>query len=206
MKYSTSDIRALTTWQAAVLIPGLQAGVTGLIVGILGGTAAALAGENPLLWGFLSGGLVGLWAWAMGISDWRSAIYQSTQPEPDVIYSSSTKLDLRIDWDEGRSGLFDELNITDEQFIVWACGAARGQSLGENHWTGSSNPFSKGQYHAMLNRLMFHGVIRRSGKSKNQGYELSSKGRAVCSAILKRYESLPSPANQSYLPNDNYRL
>ena len=206
MKYSNSDIRALTTLEAGVLIPGLQAGIIGLMIGIVGGTIAMLAGGDLWKWGLLSGAISSLLAFWAGVSAWRDAIYSTTQPEPVQVYQSQAELKLSIDWDEGRAGLFDELGITDAQFIAWACGAARGQSLGENHWTGSRNPFSKGQYHAMLDRLLFHNVIKKAGKARNSGYTLSSKGRAVCSAILGRYGDLPSPVRQNYLPGGDYRL
>jgi len=38
------------------------------------------------------------------------------------VYANKARLKLSINWDEGRAGLFDELEITDEIFISWAAG------------------------------------------------------------------------------------
>lgn len=200
MKYSSSDLKALTTIEAAVLVPALQAGAFGLIVAVIGGTVAWITGSNALRWALLSGGVAGLAAFGTGIAVWRDAIYRANQAANAPVYQVETpRLKLSIDWDEGRAGLFDELNISDQLFITWACGVAGGKSLGENHWTGAANPFSKGQYHSLIDRLIFLGMVRKAGKGKSSGYELTSKGRAVCNALLLRYGDTTHPSDTKYL-------
>ena len=199
---SSGELKALTTLEAGVLIPGLQAGITGALVGVIGGTLAWIGGGDALKWSLLSGAISGLLALWAGFSAWRSAIYQANQqPEPVKVYPvEAARLSLSIDWDEGRAGIFEELQISDEMFITWGKGVASGRSLGENHWTGAKNPFSKGQYHAMLDRLIFLGMVRQAGKGRTSGFELTGKGRAVCNAILARYRQ-DSPTGVRYLTN-----
>ncbi|MFA6271007.1 MAG: hypothetical protein WC657_07430, partial [Candidatus Paceibacterota bacterium] len=63
MKYSSNDIRALTSVQAAVLIPLMQGAITGVFVGILCGTVAMLTGAPFWKWALVSGAASGLLAW-----------------------------------------------------------------------------------------------------------------------------------------------
>jgi len=188
MKYSTGDIRALTTWQAAVLIPGLQAGVTGLIVGILGGTAAALAGGDPLKWGLLSGGLVGLWAWAAGISDWRSAIYQTANPQPmqpaaiETVRLEVLDLDTPQPW-----GHWLNLPIQPEAAQAALLSLAEGRDLSMGSLTGRGNPLSRTEFCALRDALINAGLAYWiNPRSHSQGCALNVGGRAV----LKRYARL----------------
>jgi len=197
----------LATIESAVFVPLLQAGVTGSVAAVIGGSLAAMSGGQFFTWAAVVGGVVFLLAWWGSVSWWRSAINPQPEQAPAVYQAEATRLKLSIDWDEGRAGLFDELRISDELFITWACGVGSGKSLGENHWTGAVNPFSKGQYHNFIDRLIFLGIVRPAGKGRSSGYELTGKGRAVCGAILARYgrDTIP-PANQSYLSGGANRL
>jgi hypothetical protein len=133
--------------------------------------------------------VIGAVSWVILLGWWRRIVegIHGLDNAPMEIYPVETKLSLSVDWDEGRAGLFDDLDISDALFIEWACGVARGKSLGENHWTGAHNPFSKGQYHAFLDRMVFHGIIRQKGKARTTGYTLTGKGRAITSEVLRRY-------------------
>jgi len=192
-----------TNFTEAVLVPGAQALICGVLFALAGVAVYHAWGVRTgwaLFWAGLSG--VAFIAWLMVLKRWLSwsdaAVGIMPAPVQAVTYPTETRLHLAIDWDQGRGGLFEELDIDDATFIAWACDVARGKSLGENHWTGKHNPFSKGQYHRFLDRLIFQGVVRRAGRTKNLGHELTGKGRAITDEVLSRYGS-PSPASMAYL-------
>jgi hypothetical protein len=193
---------------AAVLLPVAWAAVTGLIGFVLCLSIAAWQGaKNALAIGGMAGALVFGFAWLYALSWWRGVVERIVNPEgtitPAAAYPlEAPELHISIDWDEGRAGIFDDLNVSDQMFIDWACEVAKGKSLGENHHTGAANAFSKGQYHAMLDRLEYHGFIRIKGKARTSGYMLTRKGEAVCNELLRRYGSLQAhyPSERRYLP------
>jgi hypothetical protein len=188
---------------AAILLPAGQAFVSALAIGSTVTSLAILAkAPQPLAIGGVAAG-VGLGAaWLLGLSWWRERV-EGLKPEPELVYpAESTQLQLSIDWDEGRAGIFDDLNVTDEMFIQWACEVAQGKSLGENHHTGSAGAFSKGAYHQFVDRLEFHGFVRQKSKARTAGLMLTGKGRAVCREVLRHYGAHDgtSPTRQRYLP------
>lgn len=209
MSGNQAELRAILSPTAALMIPGGQAVLTGAACGVIGGSLAGmLHWGDSLAFGGLAAGLGFSAGLLHGLAWWRGrvqSIIGEMQAAPAIVYPAETsQLKLSIDWDEGRAGLFDDLNISDDQFITWACGVASGRSLGENHWTGAANPFSKGQYHAFIDRLSFHSVVRQKGKARTSGFELTGKGRAITSEVLRRYgpeTRNPYPALQSYNPN-----
>lgn len=199
------DLRDILSPTAALLLPGGQAVLIGFASGtMIGSLALMFSWGDPVLYGSLSGAIGFSAGLLHGLTWWRervTGILREAETTTMQVYPAEIpQVKISIDWDEGRSGLFDDLMITDDLFIEWCCGVAAGKSIGENHWTGSANPFSKGQYHNFIDRLESPlGIIRRAGKGKSSGYTLTGKGRAVTGEILRRYGT-PSPALQSYHP------
>jgi hypothetical protein len=192
---------------AAILLPVAWAGVSGLAGGAIAASLAVVNhSDSPLAWGGLAAGATFTAGWLYGLSWWSGLVREILGAHEASLapayQAETTTLKLSIDWDEGRAGAFDDLHIDDAAFIQWACEVAKGKSLGENHWTGRANPFSKGEYHAMIDRLEYLGFVRLKGKGRTGGYELTGKGRAVCRGIVLKYAGdLPSPypAGQRYL-------
>src|SRR3990167_1860369 len=167
-----------------VLIVTGAAAITGLILGIVAWVILWLVGvPGAFLWGAATwAGSTGLaWLWLVGKAIRMLEALAGVEPAPiqAVTYPTETRLHLAIDWDQGRGGLFEELDIDDATFIAWACDVARGKSLGEDWPTGRHGRFSKGTYHQFLGRLEFQGVIRKRGRAINSGFELTGKGRAI---------------------------
>ena len=192
-----------TSFVSAVVIPSMQALICGVLFALAGVAVYHAWGVRTgwaLFWAGLSG--VAFIAWLMVLKRWLSwsDALAGIMPAPvqAVTYPTETRLHLAIDWDQGRGGLFEELDIDDATFIAWACDVARGKSLGENWHTGRHGRFSKGTYHQFLGRLEFQGVIRKRGRAINSGFELTGKGRAITDEVLSRYGS-PSPASMAYL-------
>ncbi len=217
MPLHNNDLRHLANYENALLIPAAQAIAVGLSTGLtltflgtawgwsdameIGGAAACLTVTGAFLH------FRGEWSKRMnslaGIQPVEVIQHATTYPQETV-----SIVKLSIDWDEGRAGLFDDIRIDDETFIAWACGAAQGKSLGENWWTGSHGLFSKGQYHHFISKMIHLGMIRQRGRTYNQGYELTGKGRAVMAEIDRRYGGnvkSPSPTGLSLRPRDKNR-
>jgi len=204
-----TDKPTVPTVESGVVVPGLQAVVTGLLCGLL---ACILAGlfhwGSPWSWGGVVGAVAVLLAWLV----FRAEVVERQpgthrESNNDVIftprrrvYAGESALKLSIDWDSGRSGLFDDLQVSDEMFIAWGCAVASGRSLAEANWTGAAGIFTRSAYHAFLGRMIYHGMVRSRSKAHNQGYMLSAKGEAVTDEILRRYGGTPPPSPVVCLP------
>lgn len=208
MPFNSTMSEKAQTIHTNVFIPIMQAIITGLLFALVAVSTWA-AWQNVtgwrLFWLALFGSAFLAWLVILGrLFVWGDALH-GIQPKPESVTAFQTEtsmLHISIDWDNGRQGVFDDIQITDDQFIQWACEVAQGKSLGENHHTGSAGIFSKGQYHQMIDRLSFMGFVRQKSKAITSGYVLTGKGRAVCDELLKRYGSAPNipPTDQVYLP------
>ena len=185
-----------TNFTEAVLVPGAQALICGVLFALAGVAIYHAWGVRTgwaLFWAGLSG--VAFIAWLMVLKRWLSwsDALAGIMPAPvePVTYASET-LNLRVDWDDGHQGLFAQFGVSREMFLTWCAGVATGTPLSENHWTGRGAPFSKGEYHRMRAELERRGFLRLRGKYHAQGYELSSMGQAVVGEISRRY-SLGDP-------------
>ena len=107
----SDNTRHLLTPMAAIVLPGGQALVSGFVCGVIGGSLAELAGAPPLPWAGVTFGAVSLYAWAVGLSWWRGAIAPQLQAGTGPGGTSETKLELSIDWDQGRAGLFADRTL-----------------------------------------------------------------------------------------------
>ncbi len=197
MKYSTGDLKALATWQAAVLIPGLQAGVSGLLIGIIGGTVAALAGGDPWKLGVLTGGITGLLAWWAGVSAWRDAVYQANQGQAGTQEVTTVRLQV-LDLDSPQPwGHWLHLPIDPDAAQAALLSLATGRDLSMGALTGRGNPLSRTEFVALRDALITAGLAYWiNPRSHSQGCALSVGGRAV----LKRYarlDQLPQPGEES---------
>lgn len=185
---------------SAVVVPLFQAALTGFLASVAAGTVAILAHwQDPLTTACLVLAVVTLAAWLIFRAEAVDRLHPRpvVKAEPVQVYQSVTHT-LALSWNDGHTG--EWLGLQDwEKFRDWAIGVSSGQSLGESHWTGRTAPFSKGEYHQMIDRLLERGIIRMRGKYHAQGYELTGKGRAVTGEITRRYGNLPSPTNHRYL-------
>ena len=191
MKYDTNDIKTLTTIRAAVLIPALQAGITGLIIGLLGGSLAMLAGASFWKWALLSGAASGLLAWWAALASWRDAVYQAKN-EPgkkqveNVVRLEVLALDTPQPW-----GSWLNLAIDPEAAREALAMLAYGKDLSMGALTGRGNPLSRTEFVILRDALIDSGLAYwQNTRSHSQGCALSVGGRAV----LRRYtDRLPAP-------------
>lgn len=196
MKYSSSDLKALTTWQAAVLIPALQAGITGLHIGIIAGSVAWIGGGDALKWAILAGAISGLLAWWAGVTAWRDAVYQATQEPPKVDQVETVRLEV-MDLDNPQPwGHW--LNLTIEP------GAARqaltlladGRDLSMAALSGRGNPLSRTEFVTLRDALINSGLAYwQNPRSHSQGCALSVGGRSVLQRYSNRLPAHPQNGN-----------
>jgi hypothetical protein len=174
---------------SAIAVPTLQACVTGILTAATAGSLAIVANHDPLTYATLGGSLGMTLSWLYFRHEWYLRV--NPQPLPPIEPMRSFPLEtvvthqLALTWNEGKAGSW--LGVEDwEKFVDWAISAYQGASLGESHWCGARAPFSKGEYHLMLDKLLEQGIIRTRGKYHAQGYELTAKGRAVCGELSRR--------------------
>jgi hypothetical protein len=198
------------TVQGGVAVPMLQSVVTGILFAFLVLTGYWLTlGFTAwrLFWFALAAGVFIAWLGALG--KWRTWIDAVVgidhQQQPTPVYQLETVQTYRLDirWNDGQAGdWLDGFGTDWPKLRDWFVAVYLGRSLGESHWCGARAPFSKGEYHIMLDRLNEQGIIRARGKHHAQGYELTARGRAVARAFAERYHEMDanSPTSQRYLP------
>lgn len=186
MKYSSSDLKALTTWQAAVLIPGLQAGITGLLIGIIAGSVAWIGGGDALKWAILTGAISGLLAWWAALASWRDAVYQAKQEPPEVKQVETVRLEV-LDLDNPQPwGHWLNLPIEPGAARQALAMLADGRDLSMAALTGRGNPLSRTEFVTLRDALINSGLAYwQNPRSHSQGCALTIGGRAV----LKRYSN-----------------
>ena len=196
MKYDTRDIKTLTTIQAAVLIPALQAGITGLIIGILGGTVAMLAGASFWKWALLTGAASGLLAWWAALASWRDAVYQARQEPPKVDQAETVRLEI-LDLDNPQPwGAWLNLAIDPEAARKALTMLADGKDLSMGALTGRGNPLSRTEFVILRDALIDAGLAHwNNPRSHSQGCALSVGGRAVLRRYAYRLPASPLAGN-----------
>jgi hypothetical protein len=182
MKTKTENNPSMET---AVLIPLLQAIVTGTVLSVLTGFIVTMVGnERYIEWSIIVFLVSISFGWFAYRAQWSGLPNDSL---PNQEYQVETQsVSLALTWDQGKQGEWiDGLDWI--KFSTWAVAVFRGTSMGENHWTGSGNLFSKGEYHRMIDILQSKGIVRMKGKHYSSGYELTGKGRALCRGIESQY-------------------
>ena len=107
--------------------------------------------------------------------------------------AETVKLDIK--WDGRREGMWDELQVERAQLLKWAAGVCGNQSIGEMHWCPTT--FTKSQYHEFRDRLVTRGLVRQRARHYSSGFEVTSKGAAICRGLVDKYgdgtTDLPTP-------------
>jgi hypothetical protein len=178
-----------------VLTPGLQAGVSGLLAGLLTG-AGILATGAPIAspgWVAVGVGLTvaaGAWAWLL--ADHRRLLrtvetYTRHDTEPLTDPHAET-LRLEVVKDEGDGAahwLLEDLETDAATLKAWARAVLGGRSLAQSGWTGKGGPFSRSEYDALLAAMIRAGVVRwNNEKAHAQGASLTPMGRATLRRLV----------------------
>jgi hypothetical protein len=186
--------------QDGVIVPGLQAGITGGVCGVaaaaitawfdlpfwaIGGTTAAVAMAGAWLsyrsrWQWLLEKITGADLNADGF------VGEPTQPTAPVLPLPPIRVELASN--NGHSVDFIDLPVKPEKLSALARGLLAGRSFNQTAWTGSAGIFSRSEFDALRDTMIERGLLAwRNPESKAQGCDLTAAGRAV----MRRLADLP---------------
>jgi hypothetical protein len=192
---------------SGVIIPALQAIITGVMFALFAVAGWALYNQVTgwrVFFCALAGGAFIAWIGAVG--RWRSWVDAVLGvAKPDRSDDNRYRLNLNLLYNDGQAGDFLDLPCDYQRLEAWCAGVAGGKSLGENHWTGAHAPFSKGEYHKLLDELVKRGLVRLRGRHYSSGYELTGKGSALAAELARRYNARLSPSERRYQPGSSNR-
>ena len=170
-----------------VVVPGAQALITGVLVGIaagaisawfglpawgVAGTAAAVAALGAWL------SYRGRWAWllerAAGV-DLNNDSFIGQPPAPPPL-----RIDLTQMQDGARERDFIDLPVDQEKARLLAQGLLNGRQFSLSVWAGPTQLFTRSEFEALRSELLARGLATwRNPHSQNQGIVLTGAGRAV---------------------------
>lgn len=201
------EVKYHLTPLAGVVIPALQALVSGVAVGVMIGSLAYIFGvAHFLAVGLLSTGLGGGLAWLISLSWWRSRVYRSNPPRLPGVMGSGEVLRLQVAvTDPGSAferGVWASLPVDRDALIEIARKLARGANFSHASLSGKYAPMSRKQYEAVRDEFLRRGLVYwNSPHSRNQGLSLS---RAGVAAVRRLAEMDISPPPRS--PRARYSL
>lgn len=171
-----------TDLETGCALPILQAGVTGVIVGVLV-LAIGLYNDLPRIgYAALSlGAGAALVVWVSGLRTWRSVtfrqdpVYTSPPAPPDPV-----QVQVTYDQDGARHHQLQDLPIEYDKMRTLAEGLLSGATFAESVWCGSGRPFSKSEFHQLRHVMLKRGWLQwRNSHAPSQGVQLSKPGAAV---------------------------
>ena len=175
---------------AAVGIPLVQSIVTGTLCAMTA-TALCWALEWPEAGkiGIVGGLLVTTGMWGMSLRGWMRRIervlgvdlngdgYIGTPPQ--AYTEPPAPIRVEVQSEQGRHTDILDLPAEPEKLKQLGAALAAGETFTVARWTGPAGLFSRSQYEQLRQEFINRGILRQAGQAANQGYCLSSKGRAV---------------------------
>ena len=186
----------------ALLIPFLQALVTGLLFGLAGAAFGWLVKyESPGVLGVTVGTVAALLAWlafrdrAARLVEHDKGFIRESIPEPPLPAEPKRQI-IRIEMNqqEGRQVDYIDLAASRKQLYQLAAGLLAGQQFSVSNWTGSGKPFTRSEFETLRAELITRGLARwRNERAPMQGAELTRSG----AAMVRYLASTPPPAEKS---------
>jgi hypothetical protein len=168
-------VKDLQTLRGGVVIPFLQALVTGALVGLL----SFVLGGN----GLAMGAGVFLLTWIILVLRWLDLITWTVKPPEPEPAPQPEPLSLRIavSQDNGHNVALAELKgFTLDQLAQLAQGLQAGATFSEAAWTGSGRPFTRPQFYELRQVFLSRGwAAWRSPGTPARGVVLTHPGEAV---------------------------
>jgi hypothetical protein len=170
---------------AAVIIPLLQAAVSGCAFGIIAFAGCLLIGEGQAgAVALFLGGLAFMAAWLILVDRFYDEIfpYRMRKNQPRTFR-------LEIAADQGRSLQIIDLPATSRQLNSLARGILNGSTLNESSWSGFGRPFTRAQFRQLRDELVRRGLAEWRSSAPSQGVQLTASGRA----IMRKFAISKSP-------------
>jgi hypothetical protein len=185
---------------ADVLVPLLQAGVSGVLTGVSAGIVAVLVLEleaktaatvgavsalavTGIVWTFLLTDsrrlLRKIETWTRQDLDGDGSIGKPKDPE-------TIRLEMHTQTHSGRQTLFSEVPVSKAKFKLWAQGVTSGRSLALGSWTGSKGPFSRSEYDVLMDAMEKARVVSWNNPDEpRSGRTLTRLGKQALTAWLE---------------------
>ena len=173
----------------AVLIPFLQAGVTGLLCGGLAWMLCALIGWPVMLAAILGGGAT-LTQWLLHVARYQLTAARKTG-ELETITSYTlpaaseppATIDLHLTQEDTggyMSGEFlDRLPVSDTDLATLAALALSGRSLTTAAMSKPAGPFERAAWEVLRDRFIQAELLAWRGNNRKNGLEMTGKGKVV---------------------------
>jgi hypothetical protein len=189
--------------ESDVLVPFLQAAITGAFTAIMLGIGAGVvvhwqawpwwyvAIVVALSWLFVTSGV-----WLRLLNDSRELLWKvESWTDRDLDQDGTTgkpqeptetvRLEIEANNNGRHSSFFHDLPTEPAVFTTWVQVAVNGQSLAVGHWTGNGRPFSRSDYEALLDFLQGAGVVAwQNPDAPAQGRRVTKPGKAALQAWL----------------------
>jgi hypothetical protein len=170
---------------AGVVVPALQALITGLFSGLAAWALGLLNNwDQAGLTALAIGAGVALLTWTIAARHWQRVLELSEgiDLQPDSLPGAEPESITRVTVvnQEGTSGEFLDLPCNQDQLITLAAGLLRGQSFSLGTWTGRGRPFSRADFERLRSELLARGALEwRNQAAPAQGLTLSVPGKAL---------------------------
>lgn len=184
------------TVRSGVLIPLLQALVTGLVFG--GGVSAVGAvmnwfGFDRVVWwqlGLAAFFLATIRAWIALIDEWRGFLYPNRKQDPIYVETDPQTVRVEIAQNRGRNVQFMDLPADASQMIMLGQGIVEGLGFTEAQWTGKGQPFTRNQFVQLRGEMIKRGlVVWNSDRDPARGLRVTGKGMAVMRYFASQVDS-----------------
>lgn len=178
--------------KVAVVIPLLQAAVSGLLLGSLAAAILWLLGLNTIIVAFTTivaftmvvVSLVASAAWISGLRFWREMVSHLdgkieripltsyVEPEPDSVR-------VELIQDSGRAGSYISLPASPSKLKQLASGLLTGKSFTESSWCGAHGIFTRAEFVQLRDEMYKRGLLAlNSPSTPARGYSLTPGGKA----------------------------
>jgi len=189
--------------ESDVLVPFLQAAITGAFTAIMLGIGAGVVVHwQAWPWWYVAIVVAMTWllmtsgVWLRLLNDSRELLWKvetwsnrdldgdGTTGEPEEP-AQVVRLEVKQEKAGSHSSFFHDMPTEPAVFTTWAQAAVNGQSLAVGHWTGSGRPFSRSDYEALLDFLQGAGVVAwQNPDAPAQGRRVTKPGKAALKAWL----------------------
>lgn len=197
--------------RVALLIPGLQAFVTGVVVALPVGLVAALV-DFPSPWqiGLVTWALTQALVWAGLLLRWMdivSALENFLQKDLNgdgFIGDEEPQREtptVRVEYveNQGRHVEYVDLPVDEEKLIDLASGVLAGLPFAESQWSGAGALLSRSQFRALRDEFMRRGWLEWiNPDARAQGVQFTRQGGAV----IRHFASMAGDASPTLAERD----
>jgi len=189
----------LHTYQAAVGVPLVKAGVYGLLFGLIAFiTAWRLGAGDPWLWGMLAALAVTIIRYAGDDLLWlvlakaEKITGLELDGKPGIGEQKVTAIDLTTKVGATRRTQRLRIPASSEQMTQLGLGILGGVPFSEGRWTGKGKPFSLDEFRELREYFKSAELLELvNDKSPNQGYQFNETGLEM----FKHYVPYPTAAD-----------